>query len=272
VVQAIGALAIVVSLAGLFVTVRQFNEQQRTNAEDQVNQQRQTTLDQYFDSMSDLILNHSLATSGSASTTAIAIARTATAVRNLDGARKGILVRFLWEAGLILGPSPVLDLHNVDLDGADFQNSNLYQAALSQLGLTGANFNGAHLNGADLSGSELIQANLVDADLTCWTQPGTPPGTQRVCTDLSGAYLMNADLTGANLTGADLAGAYLEGANLSGFAYDLTGVSLEKAHYNTRPETVENAQGQQLATMPTIWPEGFDPRAHGAICDDCTTP
>ena len=260
IVQAVGGLAIFVSLAGLFIGVRQFNEQQQTNAANLVNQQHQTTLNTYLDDMSDLVLNHMLATSGpNSAITAIAIARTATALRNLDGPSKGILVRFLWEAGLILGPNPILDLYEVDLDGAVLQDANLYQVYLSSLNLTGANFNDARLEGAYLNGSVLIQSSLQYADLAC--------RSQNVCTELSGAYLMRADLTHADLTGANLTGADLDGANLTGAI--LTGADLHNAVYNTRPLKATNAQGEPVVDMPTRWPAGFDPKAAGASCNYC---
>jgi uncharacterized protein YjbI with pentapeptide repeats len=262
IVQGVGGLAIFVSLAALFIGVRQFNEQQQSNAAAQLNQQHQATLEQYLDDMSDLVLNHKLATAGANSATvAIAIARTATALRNLDGASKGILARFLWEAGLILRPNPILDLYDVDLSGAVFQNANLYRAQLSSVNLTGANFNGAQLPGADLSYSALEQSSMVGADLGCYSAT--------VCTDLSGAYLMRADLDDANLAGADLAGADLDGANLSGPLSDLTGANFHGADYNVRPGHVVNAQGQPVINMPTQWPANFNPAAAGAHCDDC---
>jgi len=55
--------------------------------------------------------------------------------------------------------------------------------------------------------------------------------------DLSGADLSRADLWGANLNVADLRGANLYEANLS------------MVRYNAR----------------TMWPEGFDPVAAGAV-------
>ena len=55
--------------------------------------------------------------------------------------------------------------------------------------------------------------------------------------DLSGANLVGADLSETNLCGADLRDANL-------IRVDLTG-----ARYDSR----------------TVWPEGFDPRAAGAI-------
>jgi uncharacterized protein YjbI with pentapeptide repeats len=260
VVQALGGLAIFVSLAGLFIGVRQFNQQQTTNAADQLNQQHQQTLNTYLDDMSDLVLNHKLTTMGpDSAVAAIAIARTATALRNLDPASKGILVRFLWEAGLILRPQPTLDLYQEDLEDAVFQNANLYRIYLSQLSLVGANFDGAQLQGAYLSKSVLIEANLETANLTCWTPD--------LCADLSGAYLMRADLAGADLQGADLTHAELDGANLSGA--NLKGANLQGALYNARPLTVEGVQGNLVTDMPTRWPANVNPSAVGATCDDC---
>jgi hypothetical protein len=260
IVQAIGGLAIFVSLAGLFIGLWQFNTQQKTNAADQVNQRHQTTLDNYLNDISDLVLNHNLTSAAPDSAiTAIAIARTATTVRYLDGASKGLLVRFLWEAGLILRPNPTLHLYQVDLSGTDFQNANLYRVYLSPLSLSGANFSGAQLEGAYLRKDVFIQASLKNADLACWTR--------ELCTNLTGAYLIRADLVGANLRGADLRGADLDGANLSGA--NLAGANLHGAVYNARAASVYNGQGQLVINMPTSWPKGFDPKAAGARCDVC---
>jgi uncharacterized protein YjbI with pentapeptide repeats len=260
IVQAIGGLAIFVSLAGLFIGVRQFNAQQKGNAKELVDQRHQTTLDKYLDDMSDLVLNHQLATSSPASPiNAIAIARTATALRNLDGASKGIVIRFLWEAGLIVRPTPILTLYQIDLDNAVFQNASLYRAHLSQLSIVGANFDGAGLRGADLSGSVLIGSQLENAHLNCWSP--------KLCTDLSGAYLIRAGLINADLTGANLTRADLDGADLS--RAKLAGANLHHALYNTRSEKVLSLQGKSVINMPTRWPRGFDPKAAGATCDDC---
>src|SRR5215831_19480373 len=78
IVQAVGALAIFVSLIGLFIGVRQFNEQQATNAAQLMNQQNQATLDKYLDDMSALVLTYHLTNSKpSATIRAVAVARTA---------------------------------------------------------------------------------------------------------------------------------------------------------------------------------------------------
>jgi hypothetical protein len=260
IIQAIGGIAIFISLAGVFISVREFNEQQKTNAADLTNQQNEATLDEYLDDMSTLVLDHKLTSASPDSPiAAIAVARTATALRNLDGGRKGTLVRFLWEAGLINGPKPILDLYQVDLDDAVFQDANLYQVYLSPLSLVGANFNDARLQGADLSQSVLIQATLEDADLNC--------SNKNMCTNLSGSYLIRADLTRADLQDADLQGADLDGANLSGA--ELAGTELNNASYNVRPFRSKSEQGQWVTNMPTRWPSGFNPKAAGARCDDC---
>lgn len=260
VVQAIGAFAIFVSLAGLFIGVRQFNEQQKINAAQLQNQQYQATLDAYINDMSTLILTYHLTDPKStASDRAIAIAQTLTALRNLDGGRKGTLVRFLWESHLIKEPKPILNLYHADLNSTVFTNANLYQVYLSKLGLTNADFAGADLRGADLAGSVLIQASLQHANLGCYAR--------NVCASLTGAYLMRADLADANLTGANLSGAYLDGANLSHAT--LAGAKLTKATYNTRPILVTNAQGKLVTDMPTRWPAGFSPAAAGATCQYC---
>ena len=64
---------------------------------------------------------------------------------------------------------------------------------------------------------------------------------------LGGRKCAGADLRDIDLTGADLSGANLTGANLS--RADLRVANLSDATYNTE----------------TMWPEGFDPVAAGAV-------
>jgi len=89
---------------------------------------------------------------------------------------------------------------------------------------------------------------------------------------MKGASLSYDNLYGANLSGvdlrrADLRYAYLQGANLSGA--DLNGALLQGARYNTNTIQVKDVHGNTLTLKPTQWPQGFDPKAAGAICDDC---
>jgi hypothetical protein len=254
-IQAIIALAIIVPLIGLYESVHQFNQQQTDNEMAMLDQQRQDTLNTYLDDMSQLVLQYDLPESKpNAPVRAIAVARTLTAVRDLDGERKGTLIRYLWEAGLIARPQPIVNISNADLNGAVFSNSaDLIGVALFQLGLDNAQFIHSQLVKADLSGSalfeaEMMRANLTDADLV----NSLPIGA-----DLAGADLAGADLAGADLTGADLTGANLTGANLTG------------ARYNSKKEYIVNREGQLVLEGPTQWPRGFNPQARKANCYTC---
>ncbi len=90
--------------------------------------------------------------------------------------------------------------------------------------------------------------------------------------NLKGVYLSYDNLYGANLSGVDLKSAdlnyaFLQGVNLSGA--DLKGALLKGTRYNTKTIQVKDVQGDTLTLKPTQWPQGFDPKAAGAICDDC---
>ena len=266
-IQAFGASAIIVSIIALFVGVRQFDVQQKTNAMDMLeqqqnnaaatlDQQRQATLSGYLDDMSVLVLQYNLPKSKpGAPVRAIAVARTLTAVRDLDGVRKGTLIRYLWEAGLLARPQPIVDISGADLTGAVFSNADLDKVVLSQLKLNNAQFvRYTTLVNADLSDSDLYKADLTNAILNHANLRNSNP----IGAHLSGAYLIGADLAGADLTGADLAGA------------DLAGVNLKGARYNSTLEYVRNPQGKLVLEGPTRWPRGVNPRAEGADCYTCS--
>jgi len=244
IIQGIGALAILVPIVALVVGAYQFKTQQLDSAQMQatqvaaaqaqsLDQQRQTTLDTYLDRMSDLLLtypDHFKAYKPRDQYQVIAEARTYTAVRNLDGARKGTLVRFLLTAGLISGssgssgPQPIISMSSADLSGADFTNAELSGANLSGANLSGADFTNADLSGANLSGANLSGADFTNADLRAVIVSSSSPSPSTTCVSLRGlcvpqvignTNLSNADLIGANLSGANLSSANLSGANLS---------------------------------------------------------
>ena len=213
-------LTILIAVAGLLWGVYQFNAQQLTSAQMQarqeaaiaaqtLDQQRQNILDSYLDRMSDLLLTYHLSSSKPGDEVrALARARTFTALRNLDGSRRGALIRFLWKAGLINGPQPIIDLSeafliDVNMSGAD---------------LSGANLSGANMGWLYLGNGKSACANLSQANLS---------GAYLIETNLSGANFRQANLGYANLSGADLSGADLSGANLL-HAY-VTNVQLAQA-------------------------------------------
>jgi hypothetical protein len=123
------------------------------------------------------------------------------------------------------------------LIGLKMPNEDLQRAALQYTNLTGSDLQGSNLARAVLQGADLRTANLTDAILSHASLHEA---------DLRGSILKRADLrhtdlTRARLERADLGGAQLEGSRMTAF-FD------------------EN----------TVWPDGFDPDAAGAIRVDAT--
>ena len=189
-----------------------------------------TTLDDYIQRLSDLMLSKKLKSSKQHDAVrAVARTVTLTTLRRLDGERKGELVRFLYEVELLyehVGQAPMVDLWDANLTGADLKGASLIRADLSDATLvaatlTRADLNAANLGGADFMGANLQTANLVDADLTganlqtAKLADADLTGANLQAANLKGAVLIDADLTGADLTGADLTGADLTRADLT---------------------------------------------------------
>ena len=261
--QVVGLIAIPISVIVLGYSVYQFNQTQKANAQQELDQQRQVTLNDYLNEMSTLVLNdHLLTSSPRDPVRTLAIAQTDTAVRNLDGKRKGILIRYLWEANLITGSTPIVTLFEVNLSEAKFAGANLAHVNLSTNDLVGADFANSNPNGADLHKARLIGANLSDANLSCIR--GSLGISQGLLNLVSGSFACDnpsyADLSGANLSGADLRGADLCGADLRGAV--LNGADFEGARYNPKPFQV-HAPGKILQVEATQWPRGIPPE--GAV-------
>ncbi len=149
-----------------------------------------------------------------------------------DGERKGRIIRFLSDAGLI----GELDLELANLTGANLNNVKLKCAKLGYAKLSHAdlsltdeciikrieNQSPGSSKCAD-SGVFLYSADLENANLSGRFLPG-------VCLKsaiLKNAILQNTDLTKADLRNANLKGACLKGAKLDGA--DLTGADLTDA-------------------------------------------
>jgi uncharacterized protein YjbI with pentapeptide repeats len=147
------------------------------------------------------------------------------------------------------------DFSHANLDYADLVGANLDQGVLRQASLKGARLQAASLSGADLSGACLAQANLYmtncllakleRSDLS----EASLVGARLYSASLRGALLNSSDLTEAKLLRADLSGASLKGACFKGAEFE------ETILYNARYDDA------------TIWPEGFDPAAAGAVKD-----
>jgi len=191
---------------------------------------KETEFQFYLEKLTDLILTKRLLRSRPDSEIRkLATAHTLRVFRRLDPERRKLLLRFLFEAELVLGDSPIIPLDNVDIQdvalsktdltrinlcyancqGANFSNAILINSYLAGVKLEKANLSGSHLNGSLLNNAALTQAVLKEARLV---------DAKLICADFSGA-----DLTGADLSGADLDRAVLKNCKVE---YH----QLEKAH------------------------------------------
>jgi uncharacterized protein YjbI with pentapeptide repeats len=224
--------------------------QQRATA---VDAERENILRTYLAQVSDLMLDRRLLRSKpGANVRNVARTATLTAVRRLDGPRRGLMVKFLAEARLLRrkGASGIVRIDSADLRGADLRDAILIRADLNRVNLTGAdlseayllrvhlrqtNLSRANLSEAYLSEGDLRLANLSRADLSRADLTATELGHADLSSanlsradlssaDLSRADLRRANLSKANLSGANLLRAKLSGANLSGASgIDMTG-------------------------------------------------
>jgi hypothetical protein len=132
-----------------------------------------TALQKYFEDVGKLLIEQPLrkASPGDNLSTVVRAQTQAvlqgTVKQPLEGGRKRILLRFLYESGLIRRDRPVISLAAADLRWA----------YLEELDLSGAYLSGANLRGANLTTANLRGTDLSDADLS-WgpTKPQTCAG------------------------------------------------------------------------------------------------
>lgn len=199
VLDVLGVPLVVAFIAGMFAWGAQIRAGRRFEAEQELNNNRarETALRTFLDRMTVLVIDRNLQNSKRDSPEhAVAIAHTFATLRSLDGPRKGILVKFLYESNLINVGAPV-----VGLAKADLRSSDLGGLDLNRCDMSGANLSKADLWHTDLSKSSLVDAILVEADL--------------YYTDLRDADLRGADLHLAVIHDADLAGVNLAGAKVT---------------------------------------------------------
>lgn len=237
------------SVALLFNYSQNANEQalaeQRAKLEREIaaDNLRENTLQAYFDRMAELLLDQNLrASTKDSEVSAVARVRTLSVLQRLDEERKGDVLRFLYEAGLINGDEIVIplvgaDFQNIDLSsadlpimalreawrsGTDLSRANLIDAGLFRTNLSGINLSGVNLSNANFSGTGLHNSDLSNTNLS---------GANLSDTDLTGVDLRGAWLLDVNFDEANLRGANLSGANLS--RTDLSGVNFEEVDLST---------------------------------------
>jgi len=162
--------------------------QKETEIQITLEKQRQDALQAYLDYMTTLILDRNLREASSDSDiAAIATARTHATLRMLDSVRKGILIRFLVEAGLITNTEvvdeeivdclPVLELEGADLRGVELTDvtfwrglvlhgANLSDALLERISFGRSDLWGFKADKANFSFCELMGANLAHANIS----------------------------------------------------------------------------------------------------------
>ncbi len=166
--------------------------------------QRETALQAYLDSMSELLLHEKLRESSEDDEMRkIARVRTITVLLRLDEERKTFVLNFLYESKLIDKDDAIIGLYEANLSGVNFSGGILTRLDLHEVDLRRANLSYVHaletlLTSANLSGANLSCAMLDKTDLFEANLSGT---------NLRGTFLRDASLKHADLSYADLTGA-----------------------------------------------------------------
>lgn len=154
------------------------------------------------------------------------------------------------------------DLKGKDLTGASLDNANFAEATLDHTNLTNASAKNADFKGASFVWLSAPHANFSGADFRETTIFG---------------YFEGADFSGANLEGGEMQHAGLYAAKFRGANLRRTkGWSVSReADFSKADVRGANFRGVDANNMPrfrgalydeeTAWPEGFDPKAAGAI-------
>ena len=267
--QALAAISVpvVVVIVGSIFTASQSRSQQEVEKQ----RAQEEALQAYLGGMESLVLNEDLHNAGSGEeVSALARARTLTALERLDPDRKVSVLQFLYESDLISGGNVVVNLYGADLSKADLEGAMLPKVNLGNLpsaipagarrGTTGgqrgsperstdlseANLEGASLEGATLDFVNLDRTNLRDTNFKDAALRGMSlQGADLECTDLSNAEIMG-DLSDANLSMANLSSADLRRS------VTLTQGQIERAYGD------ENTQLPDGVQLPPSWNEDSD--------------
>jgi hypothetical protein len=179
-------IPLVLAIGGLIYN----HAEQKRNRENISENIQEMTLQQYFDDMTELLIDKGLRQFEVESEKRIvARAKTLMVLRTLNGERKGLLLRFLYEAKLINSESPVISLANADFSKIELSNADLSGANLKEANFRSAQLNGAHLNNANMENIDLNNSVLM------------------------GTEIKNANLRKAKLGQSKLMHARLEGSN-----------------------------------------------------------
>ncbi len=239
-------IPVALAVAGFWFNHRERDiEQQRVEADREISydNQREATLKEYIDKLSELLLHENLCKSEPESEVRKVVRiRTLTVLPRLDSRRKRSVLQFLYEASLINRNNPIVDLQGADFTDAFMDHIDLHGAMLYKVNLSGARLWDANLCEADLSDASLgVNYKILSVDKDGEPDDMKADQTYLGGANLSGAILRNTDLHGAYLNRANLSKAVLDGADLSQANLRGTKVSLEQ---------LATAKSLKGATMP----------------------
>jgi uncharacterized protein YjbI with pentapeptide repeats len=198
-------------------------EKEKSNKNEEERAQNDV-LDSFIKIMTDLITNYSLANSKSTLETKI-IARTRInlALNRLNAIRKGQVIQFLFESGLI-DQNP-----QIKLLGGNIKDALLDGIVLSEAEIKGAYFNNASIKCSNLNRAIFTSSNFTSADLSNSLVENTDFSyTNLTKTKLKGMDLRSANFEGANLTKADLRGSQIKREQLNDII-NKQGIKLSKS-------------------------------------------
>jgi uncharacterized protein YjbI with pentapeptide repeats len=224
-------------LAGLAFALNSFQDErdqrrEENRAEQQVKRalddKREETLRTYVRDMSDLFLQRRLgAQHPPPKTRLVARTLTLTALRQLDGVRKGVLVQFLSDSQLIASSAeagPVVDLGGADLrdvvmngaillGGASFENADMRRAQFRNALIWKPDFARADLRDANFTGASIEGPALKYPTAFTEGEPGAClSGVRFVRAHLSNLMIAGAghdvDFTGADFTNVAFQGDF----------------------------------------------------------------
>jgi uncharacterized protein YjbI with pentapeptide repeats len=255
---ALAALAVLFTHAQSDRDQRQENARAKGQQDAALDAASEDTLRAYIAQMTELMLHEGLL-KRKPRTEVSQVARTATlsTVRRLDGPRKGYVVGFLFDSGLLIADHAKVGLYGADLTRANLRSAILFDADLNSADLTSANLSGADLSGTVLRGAVLRRADLRRADLTQ--------------ADLNGAHLDGADLRRANLHAAKLGAVDLRGADLRRAdlrCADLRRGELDESAADIRGALVEGADLRGARGVDLRGARGKPAYASSAACPD----
>jgi uncharacterized protein YjbI with pentapeptide repeats len=225
---------------------------------------RDEVLQDYLVRMDDLVLERRLRESRQSSDVrGVARTLTLTALRRLDGKRKGEVVRFLADANLIDGPgAPTVrlidaDLRRVVLTGARlrsvvFDAADLRNARFGGSALDSVRFEGARLEGASFPHAILVGVAFTGAGLERASFRDARMGRARTYV----GALEPVSFEGACLSGATFAGSDARRARFA----DAEGLHVSFDHARVTPTSLEGAKladsalgRARTAALPKGW-------------------